>query len=295
MMVNSLVKQVVDTQTFISEKFKQFKLEYEQKGGKFTLNVAKQTIKASKYIEPKKRLNKNKHTKKALDHLHRCINILRFFTEHEHFSGKGFIQILEEEMKPILRYAANPEEIEFDDDLVFCIEALVKKQRGCDQVLLDIFPYLRLFQEKNKGTLANLTQCMNAFIIFGKHHIQDSEVNVNILLDMISKALVLEPQMANSTYLFSNNVEGCLLLSLALQNFDPPRNEQQSHFHVRLPQILKVVFDILKAGQVVIPAQGECTPRIFPINSFFKKHLLEVVLSALFFDADFTFTIIEEY
>lgn len=39
--------------------------------------------------------------------------------------------VLEESIKPLLQLMIQPAQIDFDDDLVFCVEALIKKGRGC--------------------------------------------------------------------------------------------------------------------------------------------------------------------
>ena len=75
----------------------------------------------------------------------------------------------------------NPKLIDFDDDLVFCIEALLKKAKGCSQIMMELYPYLILFQEKNGGILANLVSCLNSYIIYGQQFIQNDENMVNLL------------------------------------------------------------------------------------------------------------------
>ena len=47
---------------------------------------------------------------------------------------------------------------------------------------------------KYNGLLANLTTCLNAYIIFGKEFIESNESYVNLLLEMIWKAITLNPQ-----------------------------------------------------------------------------------------------------
>ena len=95
------------------------------------------------------------------------MNVVRFITEHEYFSGRTNIEIIEDIIKPLLQYMVNPKDIDFDDDLVFCIDALIKKSQCCSKTMQDIFPLLENFQNKYKGILANLTSCLNSYIIFG--------------------------------------------------------------------------------------------------------------------------------
>lgn len=101
---------------------------------------------------------------------------------------------------------------------------------------------------KYNGLLANLTTCLNSYIIFGKEFIENNETNVNLLLEMIWKAITLNPQGGDQFLMdesnaefqkyelnFSNNIEGCLVLSLVLQNFDNSANYPLSQ---KLPLII---------------------------------------------------------
>jgi len=112
---------------------------------------------------------------------------------------------------------------------------------------------------------------------------------------MISDAILLMPiQGGLESLIYSNNVEGCLVLSLALQNFDayitsPDGQRTETCFHTRLPQILRVVLNILKSGMMSTKQDGT-----FPVNSFFRKHLIEVILSSFLFDNELALTVIEE-
>ena len=56
------------------------------------------------------------------------MNLIRFVAEHEVFVGQS-VQVIETCIQPLLRFADQPEAIDFDDDLVFCIDALIKKSK----------------------------------------------------------------------------------------------------------------------------------------------------------------------
>lgn len=62
------------------------------------------------------------------------MNLIRFMTEHEYFVGES-VQIIETCIHPLLRFADQPELIDFDDDLVFCIDAIIKKSRACSSIM----------------------------------------------------------------------------------------------------------------------------------------------------------------
>jgi len=136
------------------------------------------------------------------------MNVVRFVTEHNYFSNR-FVEIIEETLKPLLAFAEDPTMIDFEDDLIFFIDALIKKNQACSPTIQQVFPYLKGFQNKYKGMLANLTSCLNSYIFFGSDFILSSNNNVETLLDMVSTAITLK---GNN---FSNRIEGCLVLQLA--------------------------------------------------------------------------------
>lgn len=72
------------------------------------------------------------------------MNVVRFVTEHSYFSGR-FVGLIEETLKPLLAFAENPNMIDFEDDLIFFIDALIKKSKCCSPMIQEIFPYLKGF------------------------------------------------------------------------------------------------------------------------------------------------------
>lgn len=72
------------------------------------------------------------------------MNVVRFITEHNYFSNR-FVGIIEETLKPLLAFAEDPTMIDFEDDLIFFIDALIKKSQSCSPTIQQIFPYLRGF------------------------------------------------------------------------------------------------------------------------------------------------------
>jgi L-arabinose isomerase len=89
------------------------------KGGK-TLNLSKREIKQNKNPE-------SKVIKSAKKQIGTCINIVRFMAENSYFSGKA-VSVIEERIKPLLvLFVQHPNDVDFDDDLVFMVDSLIKK------------------------------------------------------------------------------------------------------------------------------------------------------------------------
>lgn len=125
--------------------------------------------------------------------------------------------IIEDSLRPLFILMTNPKDVDFDDDLVFCAHALIKKSKSCSLMMQEFFPFLQLFQNKYEGMLANLTNCLNSYIVYGREFIEQSPEHMQSLINMVQDAISQEPMMGSSgTPDFSNNIEGCFVLSIAL-------------------------------------------------------------------------------
>ena len=156
----------------------------------------------------------NKAVQAANQRIGKCINVIRWIVEFEFFTGEH-IQHIEEMIKPLLLFATRLNDIDFEDDLIFCIDSLIKKRKSCSPIIQETFPQLKNFQDQYEGKLANLTSCLNGFIVFGNEFIEESEQNIQELLNITSKALALQPQPQQYGINYSNNIEACIVLSVA--------------------------------------------------------------------------------
>ena len=98
----------------------------------------------SKQLKVEKRMKKNHIVQQCYQRIGRCMNLIRFMTEHEYFVGES-VQVIETCIHPLLRFADQPELIDFDDDLVFCIDAIIKKTKTCSAIMQELFPYMVKF------------------------------------------------------------------------------------------------------------------------------------------------------
>lgn len=111
-----------------------------------TLNLKKGTITPAEV---------SKSAQKANIRINKCWNMIRFIAEHDYFADR-FLQIIEETLLPLFEYLVNPLDIDFDDDIIFCIQSLLKKSKQASPIMRRIFPVLVKFQEKYKGLMGNL-------------------------------------------------------------------------------------------------------------------------------------------
>jgi hypothetical protein len=55
-------------------------------------------------------------------------------SEHEYFGGQKFVKIIETNLTPLFKFAEDPNKIEFEEELVFFIDSLIRKSQTCSQI-----------------------------------------------------------------------------------------------------------------------------------------------------------------
>ena len=116
----------------------------------------------------------------------------------------------------MFEYLVAPTNIDFDDDIVFCLQSLMKKSKVVSPNLRKIFPFLHMFQIKYKGIFGNLLQAINAYLIYGKDFFEDSTENLKHIFEMATLSMFRK----DKPIILGNNAEGALLLHIAFQNLD---------------------------------------------------------------------------
>lgn len=138
--------------------------------------------------------------------INKCWNTIRFLAEHDYFSS-DFLAIIEESIKPLLEFLAQPGSIDFDDDLLFCISSIIKKSKVVSQTMRVVFPYLDPLHKKYKGIFGNLLETLNYYIFYGKDFLND-KTNIAMILQMANTSIFNN----SPPILLSNNSEGAILL-----------------------------------------------------------------------------------
>lgn len=111
-----------------------------------------------------------------------------------------------------MEYIAKPTQIDFDDDLLYCISALIKKSKTVSPTFMIVFKYLPALHLKYKGVFGTLLQTINYYIVYGKEHFENSKEMLAVLFDMANISLFAkEPPV-----ILSNNAEGAILYSIVL-------------------------------------------------------------------------------
>jgi len=68
----------------------------------------------------------------------------------------SFLTIIENNLKPLLEFIAKPNLIDFDDDLLYCIAAIIKKSKRVSETFMIVFKYLPDLHLKYKGVFGTL-------------------------------------------------------------------------------------------------------------------------------------------
>ena len=98
----------------------------------------------------------------------KCWSVLRYVAEHSHFSDQ-MVPVIEECSVPLLEFMQNPEEVNFDDDLIFFIDSLLKKAKSTNSRILQLaFQTLPKFLEKFNYIFGPLLECISLYTMYSR-------------------------------------------------------------------------------------------------------------------------------
>jgi len=108
-----------------------------------------------------------------------------------------------------------PTSIDFDDDIIFCLNSLMKKSKKVSPILMKIFPCLPKFQEKYKGLLANLLHTLNSYLLYSQNTTEGNIFEDPTILNMIVEMANMSLFRKEKPIVLGNNMEGAILLQIA--------------------------------------------------------------------------------
>lgn len=79
---------------------------------------------------------------------------------------------------------ADPNKIEFEDDIILVIKCFIKKTKRVSNTLWTIYPCLQKVFEKNKKTFGNSLDAINYYLLYGKDEFIKNKEYIAILLNM---------------------------------------------------------------------------------------------------------------
>lgn len=145
-------------------------------------------------------------------------NVLRSICETSEYIP-AYLDRIEEEMKPILEFAATPEKIDFDDDISLLLATSIKLSKRLTETQKAIFKCFEPMHSKYKGIFGNLLTCLNMFIVYNDGWFSENPDAVKDLNTMATKSLFYNEQKGVQ---ISTNCDGCLIFQLSLQYLKSP-------------------------------------------------------------------------
>jgi hypothetical protein len=115
--------------------------------------------------------------------INKCWNIIRQVVEFDSFIPQ-FYNNIEGTLKPLFEYILNPENIEFEDDIVLVMKTFIKKTKNVSPTLWAIYPHLIKVFEKNKRSFGNLLDALNQFLLHGRNELINDKSKLVMLVQM---------------------------------------------------------------------------------------------------------------
>ena len=145
-------------------------------------------------------------------------NVLRGIWENEDYIPQ-YLDMIEQEMKPIFEYAATPDKIDFDDDITLLIATSIRLSKRISDVQKTIFSWYEPMHAKYDGLFGNLLQCLNMYIVYDDGFLANSPEAITSMHNMASKSLFFK---RDSEYNVNTNWDGAIVFQLILQYFKSP-------------------------------------------------------------------------
>lgn len=98
----------------------------------------------------------------------KCMNVIRMIIEKQEYIKK-FPEILEENLKPLYIFMADPRAITFDEDIIIILKSFIKASHSVTQTQWEIYQKFPLVLEKQKHQFGNMIESINYFCTNGKN------------------------------------------------------------------------------------------------------------------------------
>jgi hypothetical protein len=192
----------------------------------------------------------------------KCWNIIRHLVEYKHLTVEQVLE-LEQMFLPLFKYIENPNEIEFDDDIILFEVSVMRKCNRVTQIGWDIFTQLHKVQEKYDNTFVQLFQILNCYVFYGKDVLVSNLNLLKTICEMCGKCLfaIYKNKINEAT-----NAEGALIFHQILFTFTNSLDEL-------IPSI--IAFAVLKLGTIIK-------------QDFFKARILGMILACFSYSYELT-------
>eukprot|EP01022_Parablepharisma_sp_SALTPOND_P006054 TRINITY_DN1245_c0_g1_i1.p1 TRINITY_DN1245_c0_g1~~TRINITY_DN1245_c0_g1_i1.p1 ORF type:complete len:948 (+),score=72.74 TRINITY_DN1245_c0_g1_i1:10012-12855(+) len=144
--------------------------------------------------------------------INQCWNVIRAISEQKAFFP-AYLDSIEAALLPMFNYLVDPTHVEFDDDMIQVITALITRRGGISDNMAKIFPYLPNFFEKYGQTFGSLFQTLNAYIFYGKDVFAANKAWIELIIKLSVSSLFTTKETVTL-----NNTEGAILAQVLLQS-----------------------------------------------------------------------------
>jgi hypothetical protein len=149
----------------------------------------------------------------------------------------AFEEGIEQALQPLFEFIANPENIEFEEDICQTVTTLISVSKRVSTTNQIVYPHIFKVFTKYKMELGNLFQMLNMYINFGSHWLLQSPENISMLLEIITATI--QKRSKSSDYDLSTTSQGVLLAHLIFLYF--PRDSLDEELKV----LISALFDRL--------------------------------------------------
>ena len=143
--------------------------------------------------------------------INQCWNVIRAISEQKHFYPI-YLDSIETILLPMFDYIVNPKEIDFDDDIIQIIAALINSRGEISENMKKLFPCLVNFFEKYDKMFGSLFQTLNSYIYYGKTNFIANKECIEYIIKLCFDSLFSTKEVIQL-----NNTEGAIMLQILLQ------------------------------------------------------------------------------
>ena len=144
--------------------------------------------------------------------INQCWNVIRAMCEQKAFFPI-YLDSIETALLPMFNYLVDLTNIEFDDDMVQVLTALITRRGSVSENMAKVFPYLTNFFDKYGQSFGSLMQTLNTYIIYGKENFSTNKSWIEIIIKMSVSSM-----FSTKENITLNNTEGAILAQILLQS-----------------------------------------------------------------------------
>ena len=114
--------------------------------------------------------------------INKCWNIIRFICDSQDYFAQNIDQ-LELAIQPLLQCIQYSDKIEFEDDIILAISALIKKRKEVTESTLLYLQYFGQVFLKQEKMMGQMLQCLNNYLQYGQYIFTQNPAYLNPVSD----------------------------------------------------------------------------------------------------------------